>query len=121
METIIFKTLLHSLWQGLALALITALILVFTSKSSAKLRYNLLISGLILFAISSSCSFVYEWQKSTQTDFETLRAVAPFVHDQQIQANVPLTGAEPVDLIQKAVQYFSGYASTIVLIWFLVI
>ena len=121
METIIFKTLLHSLWQGLALALITALILVFTSKSSAKLRYNLLISGLILFAISSSFSFVYELQKSTQTDFETLRAVAPFVHDQQIQTNVSLTGAEPVDLIQKAVQYFSGYASTIVLIWFLVI
>lgn len=121
METIIFKTLLHSLWQGLALALITALILVFTSKSSAKLRYNLLISGLILFAISSSFSFVYEWQKSTQTDFETLSAVTPFVHDQQIQTNVSLTGAEPVDLIQKAVQYFSGYASTIVLIWFLVI
>lgn len=121
METIIFKTLLHSLWQGLALALITALILVFTSKSSAKLRYNLLISGLILFAISSSFSFVYEWQKSTQTDFETLRPVTPFVHDQQIQTNVSLTGAEPVDLIQKAVQYFSGYAPTIVLIWFLVI
>lgn len=121
METIIFKTLLHSLWQGLALALITALMLVFTSKSSAKLRYNLLISGLILFAVSSSFSFVYEWQQSTQTDFETLRVIAPSVDDQQIQANVPLTGAEPVDLIQKAVRYFSGYASTIVLIWFLVI
>lgn len=121
METIIFKTLLHSLWQGLALALITALMLVFTSKSSAKLRYNLLISGLILFAVSSSFSFVYEWQQSTQTDFETLRVIAPSVDDQQIQANGPLTGAEPVDLIQKAVRYFSGYASTIVLIWFLVI
>lgn len=121
METIIFKTLLHSLWQGLALALITALMLMFTSKSSAKLRYNLLISGLILFAVSSSFSFVYEWQQSTQTDFETLRVIAPSVDDQQIQANVPLTGAEPVDLIQKAVRYFSGYASTIVLIWFLVI
>lgn len=121
METIIFKTLLHSLWQGLALALITALMLMFTSKSSAKLRYNLLITGLILFAVSSSFSFVYEWQQSTQTDFETLRAIAPLVDDQQIQANVPLTGAEPVDLIQKAVRYFSGYASTIVLIWFLVI
>jgi beta-lactamase regulating signal transducer with metallopeptidase domain len=121
METIIFKTLLHSLWQVLALDLITALMLVFTSKSSAKLRYNLLISGLILFAVSSSFSFVYEWQQSTQTDFETLRVIAPSVDDQQIQANVPLTGAEPVDLIQKAVRYFSGYASTIVLIWFLVI
>lgn len=121
METIIFKTLLHSLWQGLALALITALILMFTSKSSAKLRYNLLISGLILFAVSSSFSFVYEWQKSSQTNFETLTVVAPFVHDQQIQGNIPLTGAEPVDLLQKAVRYFSGYASTIVMIWFLVI
>jgi len=121
METIIFKTLLHSLWQGLALALITALILMFTSKSSAKLRYNLLISGLILFAVSSSFSFVYEWQKSSHTNFETLTVVAPFVHDQQIQGNIPLTGAEPVDLLQKAVRYFSSYASTIVLIWFLVI
>ncbi|NQX41154.1 Signal transducer regulating beta-lactamase production, contains metallopeptidase domain [Pedobacter steynii] len=121
METIIFKTLLHSLWQGLALALITALILMFTSRSSAKLRYNLLISGLILFAVSSSLSFVYEWQKSTQTNFETLAVVAPVVHDQQIQGEVALTGAEPVDLLQKAVRYFSGYASTIVLVWFLVI
>ncbi|RQO74053.1 hypothetical protein DBR43_01205 [Pedobacter sp. KBW06] len=121
METIIFKTLLHSLWQGLVLALITALILVFTSKSSAKLRYNLLISCLMLFALSSSFSFAYEWQKSAQTDFETLSVVAPFVHDQQIQANVSLNGAEPVNLLQKTVGYFSSYASTIVLIWFLVI
>lgn len=121
METIIFKTLLHSLWQGLALALITALILVFTSKSSAKLRYNLLISCLMLFALSSSCSFVYEWQKAAQTGFETLGTIPPFVHDQQIQANAALSGVEPVDLLQKVVGYFSGYASTIVLIWFLVI
>lgn len=121
METIIFKTLLHSLWQGLALALITALILVFTSKSSAKLRYNLLISCLMLFTLSISFSFAYEWQKSAQTGFDTLGATAPFVQDQQIQANVSLNGVQPVDLLQKVVGYFSGYASAIVLIWFLVI
>lgn len=121
METIIFKTLLHSLWQGLVLALLTALILVFTTRSSAKLRYNLLISCLMLFAGSICFSFVYEWRKSAHTEFETLSAVAPFIQHQQVVTNAALTGAEPVDLFQKGIRYFSNYASTIVLIWFLVI
>ena len=36
-------TLLHSLWQGLLLAIIAALIIMITRRSSPALRYNLII------------------------------------------------------------------------------
>ncbi|HEX9512576.1 MAG TPA: M56 family metallopeptidase [Puia sp.] len=46
----IFHTLVHSMWQGLILALLTGLIMVCTRKISASLRYHLLTGSLFLFA-----------------------------------------------------------------------
>src|SRR5258706_8157616 len=46
----IFHTLVHSMWQGLILALLAGLIIVSTRKLSASLRYHLLTGSLFLFA-----------------------------------------------------------------------
>ena len=45
------NTLVHSLWQGILLAAITGLIIIFTRKASSAARYNLLIATLVLFTI----------------------------------------------------------------------
>lgn len=123
METIIFKTLLHSLWQGLILAVITALILMLSSKSTAKLRYNLLISGLILFTISIGSTFIYEWQQAADhsiTRIATVISAGQSASGTAIAA--PGTGAErPFDWINSSLYFFSKYANVIVLVWFLVI
>src|SRR5215210_3801225 len=45
------RTFIHSLWQGVIAAILAGFILLFTRKSSALLRYNLLglvLSGLVL-------------------------------------------------------------------------
>ena len=47
-------TLLHSLWQGLIAAVIAALIVTFTKRSAASVRYNLLMAVLFLFVLSIS-------------------------------------------------------------------
>jgi bla regulator protein BlaR1 len=46
------RTLIHSLWQGLVLAMLTGLVMMFTKKSSAAKRYRLLAGLLCLFTIS---------------------------------------------------------------------
>jgi len=47
-------TLLHSLWQGLIMAVIAGVILVLTRKSSARFRYNML-SGLFVLFVGVVC------------------------------------------------------------------
>ena len=50
-------TLLHSLWQGLALAVIAGIVIVFSKKAGAALRYNLLCCLMIIFIIVSGYTF----------------------------------------------------------------
>ena len=47
-------TLIHSLWQGVIAAVMAALIITFTKKSAASVRYNLLIAVLFVFVLSIS-------------------------------------------------------------------
>ena len=53
-------TLIHSLWIGLAVALLTGLVIMLTRKSSADLRYRLLCGILVLFVVSAGVMFYLE-------------------------------------------------------------
>lgn len=133
MESIIFKTLLHSLWQGLILALLTAAVLVFTHKSSARVRYNLLISCLMLFSVSVFASFIYEWQSADAavdtgvvTAADRLANAFPWssgtlpAHDSVGNDSIAAV-QQPWVWLQQGLSFFNSYASTIVLLWLLVI
>ena len=50
-------TLIHSLWIGLIIALLTGVAIMLTRKSTAGLRYNLLCSILVLFVLSVGITF----------------------------------------------------------------
>ncbi len=54
-------TLLHSLWQGALIALIIALGMVFFMKFSARFRYNLYVSGIIIFLGVVVVTFIKEY------------------------------------------------------------
>ena len=54
-------TLIHSLWQGLMLAIVAGVVLMSTRKSKPSLRYNLLTSLLFLFVPASCYTFWVEW------------------------------------------------------------
>src|SRR5258708_17497820 len=53
-------TLLHSLWQGVILAILVALIKMMTRGSRPVIRYNLLLGSLVVFALVVAGTFIWE-------------------------------------------------------------
>ena len=115
-------TLVYSLIQGIVLAALAGLVILFTRKASSAMRYNLLIGVLILFSLASAVTFGLEFNKIRQSaaftsSFGTftgnvdLSALAFKASSSQIQHNY----------ITDVSAYITAHHKTIVLIWFLVI
>ncbi|MBN9295511.1 MAG: M56 family metallopeptidase [Filimonas sp.] len=110
-------TLLHSLWQGLLLAIITGIILVATKKSGAAIRYKLLTGLFFLFVVTAVITFIKTYlsitpaQTSSNTDAQFLFA-----------PDFTLTGAKEIELsfYQKFTAYFNQHASLIITVWFVI-
>lgn len=51
-------TLLHSLWQGLAVAVLAGVVVMTTRKSAAGFRYNLFVGLFILFIATTGFTFL---------------------------------------------------------------
>jgi bla regulator protein BlaR1 len=117
------NTLLHSLWQGVILAAIAGLIVVSTRKASSALRYNLLISALMLFALGVLATFIGQYLQHTDP------AVAQPGGRPVYGATITVTaqpGVQPIPASQpgfteRVEAYLNGHHNTIVLIWFLII
>jgi beta-lactamase regulating signal transducer with metallopeptidase domain len=58
-------TLLHSIWQGLGIALLLALLLICLQRSSAAIRYFMATGAMLTFTILSLVTFVSEYQQAT--------------------------------------------------------
>jgi bla regulator protein BlaR1 len=61
------RTLVHSLWQGLLLATVTAIVVVLTRKSSSALRYQLFAFLFFLFVIGSGFTFYLQFSQLETT------------------------------------------------------
>ena len=117
----ICNTLVYSLWQGLLLAAVAGFIVLATRKSSSALRYNLLITALMLFMLGSSATFI--------TQVSHISSVAGGVTP--VAGDIAETVAQPVvvatnagnnsNIMLNVLDYLNGYHNNIVLIWFLII
>lgn len=58
----IYLSLAHSLWQGILLALIAALIMGLGRRATPARRYNWLLATFLLFTISGIYTFIYQLQ-----------------------------------------------------------
>lgn len=58
--------LIHSLWQGMLLAVISAMVMLLTKKTSAAVRYNLVLVQFLLFIGVCALTFAWEWNKPPQ-------------------------------------------------------
>ncbi len=119
------NTLMHSFWQGILLAVITGAIIIFTKKTSAAYRYNLLIGALMLFALGVTATFVVQLQKPAANSTGAIQATA--AHAIGI-APVPVQAAGPAaqrtgtgNITEIVISYFNTHYNIIVLIWFLII
>src|SRR5580698_1385023 len=81
-------TLMYSLWQGLLLAAVAGLTVICTRKASSALRYNLLVSALILFSVGTLATFAHQF-------LTTAHAVAAHRIDQPADI-VRMVTANPV-------------------------
>jgi bla regulator protein BlaR1 len=107
------QTLIHSLWQGVILAGITGLIIIFTRNTKAANRYLLMVGALLLFTVVFVSTFCYEfYQRSARkTSTEVICNVATASNIPAVERSVP----------QQVMQYVNTHTQTIVLVWFFIV
>lgn len=115
-------TLLHSLWQGLLLALVTGAVLVGTRKSHPQKRYAFLTILFFLFVSGSVFTFCNELYLAGQSlPPATAPAGASVAAASRIGADTVLsTVPQEQTLLQRFVDYFNANAALIVMVWFLI-
>ena len=118
------NTLIHSLWQGVLLAVAGGLVVIFTKKQSAAVRYNLLIATMLLFACGTVVTFLGQLQSAEGphtviVNTGSAAAANVAVIQQQSPATPAYEAKQSVGTI--LVDYLNEHSNTIVLIWFLII
>lgn len=116
-ETLIYAlgwTVLHSLWQGLLIALVMVLLFQALENKSAKLRYEVASFALFLVFISSLCTFFVLYDAIDQQSIQG-----------QLQGDwmMILQGESSTGFLQHTIQqsmdYFNQYLPMIVSAWFM--
>ncbi|PWU01251.1 MAG: hypothetical protein C5B52_07585 [Bacteroidetes bacterium] len=101
-------TLVHSLWEGLILTVLTGVAMLFTQKSESSLRYKILLALFLSFVSITTITFFIEWKSVTSLNERLSNA----------------TGLISASLLSEFAGKFSAYlssnASAIVLIWFVI-
>jgi bla regulator protein BlaR1 len=117
-------TLLHSLWQGLLLAIVGGIIVLVTKKSGSFLRYNLLAVLFLFFLIGSVATFLNELQMARRDDSQVGKSLQKFsITIQQplsINASGQLNDKDQPDFLKEFIDYFNLHASLVVTIWLII-
>ena len=113
-------TLVHSLWIGIVLTVITGVIMLSTKRSTAALRYNLLTGAFISFVITMMIVFAAQITTAVPetAQAEGLVSAAKISTDAAMHPSV--TG-EKGNITVTINNFLNDYANVIVLAWFLVI
>jgi bla regulator protein BlaR1 len=106
--------LIHSLWQGLLLAVVTALVLMATRKASAALRYNLVFLQFLLFVTACIATFAWAWNTGNAQSI-------PQVFAGKLAANATQVFNIDAGSIRQfgfaCANYFTVNAPFVVLVW----
>ncbi|SJZ39182.1 M56 family metallopeptidase [Sediminibacterium ginsengisoli] len=117
-------TLVHSLWQGLILALVTGVTMIATRKSEARKRYRLLVALFMVFVTVSIATFFMEWQHATALAEQQIPAAAGYSStDNAVIVQVVTddnTATYNQQLISRMKDYLDNNASLIVTLWMII-
>jgi len=115
-------TLVHSLWQGLALAILTGLVILFTRRTTPVWRYNILLGLLCLFIAGAGATFFLEFAAPVATIGAVSDNGAAFYTG---VADTPVAGALYAGGGQswgeRLTVFFNQQANIIVAVWFIVL
>jgi beta-lactamase regulating signal transducer with metallopeptidase domain len=112
-------TLIHSLWVGMIIALLAALVIMFTRKSGANLRYRLLCGILLLFVLSVSVIFCIELRSAAlvQSNPNNIKFfINPVAVNVSHQVPAAIVQTSPVNLV---VNFLDAYINVIFFTWLL--
>lgn len=109
-------TLIHSLWQGMLLAVATGITVIATRKAGARVRYNLLMTLLFLFLVATGCTLWAELSDSRMQAQGTTQTTAALVAANGLQPDA----REDLNGYDLFVTYFNRHAVSIVMIWFII-
>jgi bla regulator protein BlaR1 len=113
-------TLVHSLWQGMLLSVIAAIVIFATRNTSPQVRYNLLTAALLFFMVAVSTTFCLQLVKAKQ-----LIDTAPFIPADQTQitppALQPMLAENKLSMMDTMVAFVGNHANNIVMTWLLII
>lgn len=112
--------LVHSLWQGLLLSIIATIIIFSTRGTSPQVRYNLLLSALLVFIMAVGTTFSLQLIKAKQ-----LIDTTPFTPAVQTQVTAPalekVLTENRISLVDTMIAFIDANARAIVIVWLLII
>lgn len=119
-------TLLHSLWQGLLLAIVTGVVMVASKKAGSAVRYKILSAIFIAFVVMAGITFYNQLQSVAATpaaqlvQTPTQAAATTPLPAQHIVTPVAETVNTRQQYLHSFVNYFNRNASLIVTVWFII-
>lgn len=108
-------TLVHTIWQGLILAILAGAVILATKKTTAALRYNLLSALFVLFFVAVGYTFYTEYQAG-----DTIKATVNTVAMTEHPETVTHTTATTIPASAKISNYLTNHSDIIVLLWFVI-
>ncbi|HEV3324169.1 MAG TPA: M56 family metallopeptidase [Puia sp.] len=113
-------TLLHSLWQGLILAVVAGAVMVFTRKAKSTTRYNLLGILVLAFLVVSGYTFSHELRLPSGTEVAVPKVATAADVAVPVVVVHEAPGLRDVSPLESLVRYFNEHASMVVVIWFII-
>jgi beta-lactamase regulating signal transducer with metallopeptidase domain len=113
-------TLLHSLWQGMILAIVAGVVMLLTKKARSATRYTLLATLVMGFLLLSGYTFFREFRLPAGRMPEIVQRVAPVTDIGGITALPASVQPVRTNFADQLVQYFNTHAAVVVVLWFIV-
>lgn len=124
MTQVLCWTLLHSLWQGIVMAVIAGILLHITRRSGAALRYNLMILLFGAFMLATCGTFVWQLyavchqSAATSTALTNAMPVLTIVQH-SLSGNDTAVVHDVKYYTELFYSYFNKHAALLVTVWFL--
>jgi len=114
--------LVHSLWMGLALTIVTGIIILSTKRKTALLRYNLLSGALLLFTIGMITILMMQvTTSSTHLNQQVASSTATAIINTNNDIQAFSITQDRAGFTSSIINFFNNHANSIVMIWFIII
>jgi beta-lactamase regulating signal transducer with metallopeptidase domain len=113
-------TLIHSLWIGTVAAVVAGILIGCTLRSSALLRYNLLVLVFTCFILTTGFLFFRELSQFRTAPEILTNSVVQQESSRPSSWKPDVFHTPATSLFQQVTRYFDQHAPLIVLVWFLV-